>query len=57
MSIQVPISPDKYRKLKRAIQAGKEVVCLDRQSYLRALLIGQAQGKNSDPKKIKLMAK
>lgn len=58
MPIQVPITPKVYRRIKKLILEGNEIVCMDETTYLQCLLVGQelaARGKNADPAKIKRM--
>jgi hypothetical protein len=57
MPITVPIDKKSYRMLAKMFRDGIEIVCLDRPTYLRAILVGQelaAKGKPADPKKVKL---
>ncbi len=60
MPITVPIDRKSYRMLAKMFRDGTEIVCLDRPTYLRALLVGQElamKGKPADPSKVKLVPK
>ena len=41
MSIQIPITPQELKKLKRELSIPQDFVCMDELVYIKALLVAQ----------------